>query len=222
MGIANEGELMDWKELQNEPTEDLIEFVKFKTDPNYLDDARAAFVVLTHRFEQDVLGKCTIICRNWGYSDADALELANRTFEKFWEYHSFDKEKRNVADIDLAFKLYLYKIAENELKQAYNDQSDPYDGSEKIITSLDDLNIDGDIEKARELRKAKEVIDRALSKLTPKHKIIFLTYKAYEEDGHKLPRELLKELRESLNLTQNSIRVYKKQAIEAVEKRLNK
>ena len=213
---------MDWKELQNEPTEDLIEFVKFKTDPNYLDEARAAFVVLTHRFEQDVLRKCTIICRNWGYSDADALELANRTFEKFWEYHSFDKEKSNVADIDLAFKLYLYKIAENELKQAYNDQSYPYDGSEQIITSFDDLNLDGDIEKARDLRKAKDVIDRALSKLTPKHKIIYLTYSVHEEEGRKLPRQLLKQLQTKLDLTQNSIRVYKKEAKDSVAKEINK
>jgi len=213
---------MDWKELQNEPTEDLIEFVKFKKDPNYLDEARAAFVVLTHRFEQDVLEKCIIICRNWGYSDADALELANRTFEKFWEYHSFDKEKINVDDIDLAFKLYLYKIAENELKQAYNDQSYPYDGSEQIITSFDDLNIDGDIEKARVLRKAKEVIDRALSKLTPKHKIIYLTYSVHEEEGRKLPRQLLKQLQTKLDLTQNSIRVYKKEAKDSVAKEINK
>lgn len=213
---------MDWEELKNEPTEDLIEFVKFKEDPNYIAEAKAAFVVLTHRFEQDILDKCTIICRKWGYSDADALELAHRTFEKFWEYQSFDKEKSNVDDIDLAFKLYLYKIAENELKQAFNDQSYPYDGSEQIITSIDDLNLDGDIERLRDLRKAEEVIDRALSKLTPKHKIIYLTYLIHEKEGRKLPRQLLRQLQSTLDLTQNSIRVYKKEAKDSVAKEINK
>lgn len=213
---------MDWEEFKEESTEDLIEFVKFKKDPDYMDEAKAAFVVLTHRFEQDLLEKCTIICRKWGYSDADALELAGRTFEKFWEYHSFDKEKSNVDDIDLAFKLYLYKIAENELKQAFNDQSYPYDGSEQIITSFDDLNLDADNEKLRDLRKVEEVIDRAMSKLTPKHKIIYLTYLIHEKKGRKLPRQLLKQLQTKLNLTQNSIRVYKKEAKDTVAKEVNK
>lgn len=215
---------MNWEKLKNEPTEDLTEIVKFKEDPDYLADAKDAFTVLTFRFRKDLIDKCTMICRKWGYIDDEvAVELACLTFERYWKYpFSFEKKKCNVSDTNQCFKLYLYSIARNELKRLNSDKFSPYDGSERLITSLIDNGKDYEPEKLRELKIAEEKLDKALSKLTPKHKIIFLTYKAYEEDGHKLPRELLKELRESLNLTQNSIRVYKKQAIEAVEKRLNK
>jgi DNA-directed RNA polymerase specialized sigma24 family protein len=215
---------MNWEKLKNEPTEDLTEIVKFKEDPDYLADAKDAFTVLTFRFRKDLIDKCTMICRKWGYKDDEvAVELAYLTFERYWKYpFSFEKKKCNVSDTDQCFKFYLYSIAQNELKRLNSEKLSPYDGSERLITSLIDNEKEYEPEKLRELKKAEEKLDKALSKLTPKHKIIFLTYKAYEEDGHKLPRELLKELRESLNLTQNSIRVYKKQAFEAVEKRLNK
>lgn len=215
---------MNWKTLKNEPTEDLTEIVKFKEDPDYLADAKNAFTVLTFRFRKDVIDKCTMVCRKWGYQDDEvAIQLAQRTFERYWKYpFSFDIKKCSVSDFDQCFKFYLYSIAENELKSLHNEKISPYDGSEKLITSVVDDEKNYEPEKLRELKKAEEQLDKALSKLTPKHKIIYLTYKSYEEDGHKLPRELLKELRDTLNLTQNSIRVYKKQAIEAVEKGLKK
>ncbi|HKK44208.1 MAG TPA: sigma-70 family RNA polymerase sigma factor [Balneolaceae bacterium] len=212
---------MNWEEFKDETTEDLIEFVKFKEDPDYLEEAKAAFIVLTKRFENDLLEKCTVICRNWGYSDVDAFEIAERAFKKFWQTHSFDIEKSNVSDVDLAFKIYLYRIAENELKQAYSDKDYPYDGSEQIITSFDDLDTGSSSEKLSELRKAMDIIDKAMKKLTPKHKIIYLTYMIHQEEGRKLPRKLLKELRERLDLTQNTIRVYKSEAIEEVQRTIS-
>ena len=49
--------------------------------------------------------------------------------------------------------------------------------------------------------------------LSEKHKIVYLTYKAYENTGKKnLPRSVGKKLRDKLNLVQNSIQVYKKEA----------
>ena len=215
---------MNWEKLKSETTEDLTEIVKFKEDPDYIADAEDAFTVLTFRFRMDLIDKCTIICRKWGYKDdAVAVELANLTFERYWKYpFSFEKKKCNVSDTDKCFNFYLYSIAQNELKRLNSEKLSPYDGSERLVTSLIDNEKEYEPERLRELKKAEEELDESLSKLTPKHKIIFLTFKAYEEDGHKLPRELLKELRESLNLTQNSIRVYKKQAFEAVKMRLNK
>lgn len=212
---------MEWEEFIDEATEDLIEFVKFKEDPDYLEEAKSAFIVLTKRFENDLLDKCTIICRNWGYSDVDALEIAERAFHKFWQTHSFDMDKSNVSDVELAFKLYLYRIAENELKQAFIDKDYPYDGSEQIITSLDDLNADSSPKKLSELRRAMDIIDKAMEKLTPKHKVIYLTYMVHEEEGRKLPRKLLRELREHLGIAQNTIRVYKNEAIEEVQRTLS-
>lgn len=211
---------MDWKDFKKETTEDLIEYVKFKEDPDYEDAARAAFTALTFRFRSDIIDKCTIVCRKWGYSDDDAIELANRTFERFWKYPTFSKSKCRVKDIAECFTIYLYRIAQNELKRSYNKKDYPYEGDEKIRTSLIDEDKSYTTEELKALQDAEQRLDEALEHLTQKHKIIFLTYSAYEEDGYKLPRKLLKKLREALDLTQNSIRVYKKEAFEAIDQRI--
>ncbi|MEQ1798320.1 MAG: hypothetical protein ABL872_10220, partial [Lacibacter sp.] len=66
-----------------------------------------------------------------------------------------------------------------------------------------------------------DVIEKALARLTPKHKIVYLTYKQYEQDGFKLPRKLLQSLREELGITQSSVQVYKKEAFDKIDEYLN-
>jgi hypothetical protein len=66
--------------------------------------------------------------------------------------------------------------------------------------------------------KKQDKIEKTLRKLSDKHLIIYLTYLAYEKDGFKLPRKLLAQLRDDTGLSQSSIRVYKKEATEAVSK----
>lgn len=61
-----------------------------------------------------------------------------------------------------------------------------------------------------------EIMEKKLSLLDEKHRIIYLTYKAYQRSGKKLPRKLLEMLRKRLGLSQSAIRVYKKQACEAI------
>ena len=53
--------------------------------------------------------------------------------------------------------------------------------------------------------------------LDEKHRIIYLTYKAYQTRGKKLPRTLLDKLRKRLGVTQTTIRVYKKEACELLK-----
>lgn len=57
-------------------------------------------------------------------------------------------------------------------------------------------------------------LDKKMSKLNEKQRVIYLTYKAYQVSGKKLPRRLLDKLRKRLGVTQATIRVYKKQACE--------
>ena len=59
-------------------------------------------------------------------------------------------------------------------------------------------------------------LDAKLSCMKEKHRIVLLTYLAYETNGKKLPRSLTLKLRTQLNLTQDSIRVYKKEALDAL------
>ena len=73
-----------------------------------------------------------------------------------------------------------------------------------------------DITRRKDLKLRLEIIERAMEGLSEKHKIIYLTYKAYETSGTQIPRGVSKKLQEQLELTQSSIRGYKKHAIEKI------
>jgi DNA-directed RNA polymerase specialized sigma24 family protein len=213
---------MKWQDYQNEPTEDLIEYMTWKDQSDYTELAESAFIVITFRFQKQVVSKCRIICKNWGYTKEEADLIAEKTFERFKKYpYTFDKSKCKKK-IDDCVVLYLFRIAQNILANTYraDEEPSPYSGNEEIVRELElDLKRFTS-EKRKELKRIQEIVEKALNSLSPKHKTIFLTYKTYEHDGYKLPRELLKSLREDLDLTQSSIRVYKKEAFDKVEEYL--
>jgi hypothetical protein len=107
-----------------------------------------------------------------------------------------------------------------DYKKNETEEPNPFSGEEDLIRDFPDIEIlEIGKERKAQLQKLYELLNEALSKLSPKHKIIYLTYKQYESitsDGYNLPRHLTKKLQDELDLTQNSIRVYKKQAIEAI------
>lgn len=57
-----------------------------------------------------------------------------------------------------------------------------------------------------------------LANMEEKHRVVLLTYLAYESQGKRLPRSLTLKLRTQLNLTQNSIRAYKNEALNALSR----
>src|SRR6185312_2790926 len=88
----------------------------------------------------------------------------------------------------------------------------PYSGEEGIIYELiplEDLQVKA--EQRKEVTARYELIKKALDRLGPKHKIIYLTYQRYQEKGFKLPRHLTEKLRTELELTQATIQFYKKE-----------
>lgn len=214
------------QDLNSETTENLLEYIQWKDEPDYSEIAKEAFRVFTFRFQLDLQKKLIPICTNWGYDEQVASELAYHTFERVWKYPKFDISKAKQKDFDKAVSFYLYGIAGRLLADYKKNQEieNPFKGDEEIIREFPDIDNMG-MEKERKaiLKERFEHIQKALNRLTPKHKIIYLTYKQYEseiKDGYKLPRKLLKELRAELDLTQNSIRVYKKEAFDVVEKYL--
>lgn len=217
---------MTWEDLQHERTDDLIDYIKYKEQADYKELAEAAFIAFTFRFRREIIDKCRKVGKNWGYDNETADLIAERTFERFWKYpFGFEKSNCGNLGIENCVKLYLFRIARNCFfdydKELSGENVSPYDGSEAVIVefpSIDNLEIPE--EKANDLRKIYELMENALSRLSPKHKIIYLTYKAYEKEGYKLPRQLLKKLREELELTQNSIRVYKNEAFQTVDQYL--
>jgi DNA-directed RNA polymerase specialized sigma24 family protein len=214
-------------DLNNETTEDLLEYIQCKDDIDFAELAKQAFRVFTFRYQLDLQNKLIRICTNWGYDKQVASEIAYSTFERIWKYPKFDVKKTNQKDYDKAVLNYLYRIASHllaDFKRSQNEEPSPFNGDEEIIREFPNIeSMSIGKEKKAILQEKFELIQMALNRLTPKHKIIYLTYKQYEAEselGYKLPRNLLKDLRTELDLTQNSIRVYKKEAVDEVDKYL--
>ena len=217
----------DSQDLNSETMENLLEYIQWKDEPDYEEIAKEAFKVITFRYQLDLLKKLIPICKNWGYDEQVADELAYAVFSRIWKYPKFDLSKSKHKDYDTAVKFYLYGIAKRLLadyKKSEAEEPNPFTGDEEIIWDLPNIEMlsNNKFRKA-ELTRMYELLNEALSRLTPKHKVIYLTYKHYESltnEGYNLPRHLTKKLQDELDLTQNSIRVYKKQAIEAVNTHL--
>jgi DNA-directed RNA polymerase specialized sigma24 family protein len=215
---------MTWEDLKDEPTADLVSFIKCKEQPGYKMLADLAFVALTFRFQSEVIDRCRKLGRRYNHDIETCDTIAQKAFDRFYKYpfrfEGTECEKKNF-DIDECIIVFIFRIAQHCLFDYYNKDNDlsPYDGSEAVIVefpALDDLDVDEVVLEAAV--KKQEKIEKALRNLSDKHLTIYLTYLAHEKDGFKLPRKLLEKLRDETGLTQNSIRVYKKEAFEEVEK----
>lgn len=211
------------QDLNNEPTETLLEYIQWKDDPDYEETAKEAFRVFTFRYQLELSKKLIPICTNWGYDEQVANEIAYKTFDRIWKYPKFDASKGKQKDYHMTIIFYLFGIAKRLLadhKKSQTEEPNPFTGDEEIIRDfpyIDKLQIGK--ERKAELVKLYELLNKALSRLSPKHKIIYLTYKQYEDEtrgGYYLPRRLTKALQNELDLTQTSIRIYKKEAIDEV------
>lgn len=197
-----------------------MEYIQWKDEPDYAENAKEAFRVFTYRFQLDLQKKLIPICRNWGYDEQVAAEIAYCTFERVWKYPTYDKAKSRQTDFDKGISFYLYGIANHLLadyKKIDDGEVNPFTGEEEIVW---DFPEDTNKERKAILADRQEHINKLLQRLSPKHRVIYLTYKQYEseiKDGYKLPRKLLKKLRTELDLTQNTVRVYKNEAFNAVE-----
>jgi DNA-directed RNA polymerase specialized sigma24 family protein len=208
------------QDLKSETTETLMEYIQWKDEPDYAENAKEAFRVFTYRFQLDLQKKLIPICKNWGYDEQVAAEIAYCTFERVWKYPTYDKAKSRQKDFDKGISFYLYGIASHLLadyKKIEDGEVNPFTGEEGIVW---DFPEDTNKERKAILANRQEHINKLLQRLSPKHRVIYLTYKQYEseiKDGYKLPRKLLKKLRTELDLTQNTVRVYKNEAFNAVE-----
>jgi len=200
---------------------DLFEYIGWYTESP--DDATNAFKEFTSRFEVDVLKMCEAACSKWGYDETIAFDIANCVFQRVWKYPSYNHKKSKSENIDKGIKLWLHRIVYTQLAN-YNNKGYCYEPNKEtdltIIETIEDL-VDGYAvpdENKRMILKKMSVVDQALSQLTKKHKIIYLTYKLYcPEDKTYIPRPVSKKLQEELGLAQVSIRKYKEEVNKIVE-----
>ena len=213
--------------MKDKSSEELLELIKRKDDTRHIKQAEDAFRVFTYRHQLDLMKKLIPICKGWGYDEQVATEIAYQTFERVWKYPKYDSTKSNQLDDGIKVLFYLFGIAKRllvEYKRKDDGNISPFSGDEKIVYDFPSLScLDISAKGKNELQKYYVLIKEALDNLSPKHRIIYLTYKQYEaatKNGFKLPRNLLSNLRKELNLTQNTIRSYKKEAYEEVKRKL--
>ncbi len=211
---------MDWHQFEKETTEDLVQYIQWKDQPEYFEASEAAFAAFTFRFRADLIKKCEVICSKWDYDTDFIIELANRTFHKFWLSPFYDHSKRKSAQTyDEGIRFYLHAIENHELINIHREAADPnpWTGDEKIIYDFPDDLGDFKPERKKELEERMKIVDMALARLSPKHKAIYLTYLFHSKKGKYLPARLLKEMRETLGLAQQTIRFYNHEATTTVK-----
>lgn len=203
---------------------DLLDYLAMKDD--FPSEATKAFVEFCARFERDILEKAEIYCSKFHYNEVIALRVAHCTFYRVWKYPSFDQKKAKSPDPDKAILLWMYPIIFRQVIKfgKENKCEEEEEEEHEIIEDVDQLiDFHGitDAESRKELKVKLETVERTLEALSAKHRIIYLTYRAYSRDNKKLPRKLLVKLRQSLDLTQKSINTYKNQAEKHIQTYLN-
>ena len=138
-------------------------------------------------------------------------------------------EKANTKNVDKAILLWMYKILFTQILLFKDKDTCAQPTKEEDLSLID--NVDGlikvyapeDLEKQKELKENLSFLERVLQGLSPKHRIIYFTYLAYKPDKDKnIPRSVSNKLQEQLELTQASIRVYRKEATDLVNNYINK
>ena len=206
--------MASWKRFDQTDTAALIEL--YQNDDEVPSDKDDAFLALCFRFRKDLLNKCEIICKRRGYDKDTAYQIVERTLKKYGKSRKFDLSKGNQSSVEDCFKVYLYRIASNVLNDFYVEEKKRmngqlYDGTETLITKLPEIDTDA-------LTPENKIIHEALSGLSFKHQVIYLTYKMHEVDGVNLPSKLRAELRNYLGgISQSTVRAYKKEATDKIE-----
>lgn len=210
---------IDFKEISSS---ELLEYISFKSE--YPKEAELAFAEFCRRFEKDLLQKAEIYCLRFGYNEIIALDAATCAFARIWKYPTFDATKSKHKSIDRAILLWMYPIMYTQILKFEHAATcaDPNEEEAlEIITNLDSLVdkiSDSDrIEDKKSLKKNLQILESAFIGLTDKHKVIYLTYKAYERVGKNIPRSVSKKLQETLELVPVTIRIYKRDANKHVD-----
>jgi len=222
---------MPWQEFEAETTTDLIEYMRM-TDANDLSAADDAFVAFILRFREFVQKLCRTLAANYRYDSAVGDAVAEETFRKFRAAETFSISNCKSSNIEVCVKQYLSRTAKHAFIDMYRAANDgnPFTGEEEPVYDLPKIDeLDIEPERLAILKKKQEVLQEILyTRLSEKHRIIYLTYKQYEldrvresEDGtprkYNLPRKLTKRLREELELVQSTIRKYYEEANNIIE-----
>ena len=204
---------MDRKDSQKV---DGVKLIRIIANRNIDEEAaRKAFYLFVSYFEIKIKKRVEILALKYGYNENVAFEAIRCAFNKVWLYPTFNMGKSSCTNEENAIIIWLVKIAFSQMCQFTRTGECARISEEEdlsVIENTEDFVDSFQVAGLNPLEKMQliEIMEKKLSLLDEKHRIIYLTYKAYQRSGKKLPRKLLEKLRKRLGLSQRAIRVYKK------------
>ena len=184
-----------------------------------LEAAKQAFTLFTSYFLDKIKLPVEKIVFNNGYSEEVAVNALQCTFNKVWLYPTFDKRKSRCKNTDKGIPIWLIKIATSQMYEFTKKGECANIRTEEDLSVIEDpesfikaFNV-ANLEPEKKIHYL-QALTKRISILDEKHRIIYLTYKAYYVNNKKLPRSVLAKLRKRLGLTQTTVRVYKREACE--------
>jgi len=204
--------MINWKVYENKSVIELIELIKMNRVHNHLDSATVAFEAFCFRFQFDLIRITEHICKNNGYDKIFAIEVVEKTFQKFWKYPGFDQAKVTASTPEKGVLIYLSRIAQHSFYDLVNEKRginiSPYNGEEMIIYDIPLPKNEIETSNTNYI-----LLKQVFNTLSWKHKVVYLTYLAHENNGYKLPRKLLSELRTKLGISQETVRFYRYEVV---------
>jgi len=182
----------------------------------------AAFQMFCAKYELRLNRLVEVQCAKLGYSAEIAFKAVECAFARVRRYPTFDKMKTKVKNIDNAIVSWLNRIAYTQVLKFKNGNECAEVNTDEDLAVVNDAIGFYEVVSQRRYMSDEEKEEKIqwlnvkLAGMEDKHRIVLLTYLAYESQGKKLPRSLTLKLRTQLNLEQSSIRVYKKEALEAL------
>ncbi len=182
----------------------------------------AAFQMFCAKYEQRLNRLVEVQCVKLGYSAEIAFKAVECAFARVKRYPTFNMVKTKVKNVDNAIILWLNKIAFTQVLIFKNGNECAEVNADEDLAVVNDATGFYEVVSQRQYMSDEEKEEKIqwlnlkLAGMEEKHRIVLLTYLAYESHGKKLPRSLTLKLRTQLNLEQSSIRVYKKEALEAL------
>src|SRR6478735_7794123 len=194
-----ETQLNDKIDFEKICSSELLDYISFKSE--YPKEAEYAFIEFCRRFEKDLLRKAEVYCSKFGYNEVIAFDVANCTFARVWKYPTFDLKKAKSKNVEKGILLWLYPTMYTQILKFQHAATCAEPTEEEdlgIISDLDGLvdkmSDSDDMDNKKTLKKKLQVLEGAFMGLSGKHKIIYLTYKAYERTGKNIPRTVSKKL----------------------------
>jgi len=182
----------------------------------------AAFQTFCAKYELRLNRLMEVQCAKLGYSADIAFKAVECAFARVRRYPTFDKMKTKTKNIDNAIIVWLNRIAYTQVLKFKNGKECAEVNADEDLAVINDATGFYEVISQKKYisdeEKEKKILllNAKLAGMEEKHRIVLLTYLAYESQGKKLPRALTLKLRTQLNLEQSSIRVYKKEALEAL------